>query len=684
MTGMTRLRRPFSLRVVTWVLHMALPLLGLWMLIAQPQFDVRWEHDDAHFWLVLATAAVSFGLAARISEQARRRGDARLFLVSLAFGCASGFLGLHALATPGVLLDGPSTSFNLSTPFGLLVAGGLALVSSFELEQATAAKVIALHGRLRVLLVVLLVAWAAGSLGGLAVLAGPLPEPTATVATILPAVIGPVLYGIAALALFALYRARPAAILLSVLTAYVLLAESMIAIAIAPNWHASWWEWHLLMLAAFGFVAYSARVQYHREGSRSGLFAGIALEQTVAEIRRDHSTALEALVDGMQTRRPDEWVRVRAGLAERFELTERQLAVLERAAEALAAERDQIRRLAALVAVGERVSVIATEDELVADAANLVRGAFGTDRVRLGVLHGDELVFAGDGCTDPEGALARARSLEHGEPCEDEERLVLPLTVKGRAVGVLEAPRPAGGFAERDRAVLASLASQVSIALENARLYHQLDGLFRSYMSPEVATALLADPQQAALGGAVADVTVLMADLIGFTPYAERTPPEEVVAMLNTYYGAVVPCVLDQGGTVVQFVGDAVMALFGAPVRQPDHAERAVRAGVALQAAAAAVACPGWPQFRVGVNTGPALVGNIGSDAMRNFTAIGDTTNLAARLQAAAPAGGVVVGAATWEGLADGLSAEPLGPLRVKGKSEPVPAFLLIGPAKAG
>ena len=229
--------------------------------------------------------------------------------------------------------------------------------------------------------------------------------------------------------------------------------------------------------------------------------------------------------------------------------------------------------------------------------------------------------------------------------------------------------------------MLASLASQLSVALENARLYNRLDGLFRSYMSPEVATALLADPERAALGGREAEVSVLMADLVGFTPYAERTAPADVVAMLNVYYRSAVPCVLDRGGTVVQFVGDAMMALFGAPVPQPDHAARAVAAGLAVQASAAAVTRPGWPLFRVGVNTGPALVGNIGSDAMRTFTAIGDTTNVAARLQAAAPGGGVVVGAPTWDALAggavDGLRATPLGPLRVKGKAEPVTAFLV-------
>lgn len=226
--------------------------------------------------------------------------------------------------------------------------------------------------------------------------------------------------------------------------------------------------------------------------------------------------------------------------------------------------------------------------------------------------------------------------------------------------------------------MLRSLGSQLSIVLENARLYHQLDGLFRSYMSPDVATALLADPSQAGLGGSIAEVSVLMADLRGFTPFAERTAPDQVVTMLNAYFGAAVPVILEQGGTIVQFVGDEVMAVFNAPVRQADHAARAARAGLRLQQATAQVAAGrDWPPFRVGVNSGPALVGNIGSAEMRNFTAIGDTTNLAARLQALAEPGEVVIGPITRELLGDRADLRPLGLVPVKGKSEPVAAFVL-------
>jgi class 3 adenylate cyclase len=123
------------------------------------------------------------------------------------------------------------------------------------------------------------------------------------------------------------------------------------------------------------------------------------------------------------------------------------------------------------------------------------------------------------------------------------------------------------------------------------------------------------------------------------------------------------------------------MALFNAPTRQPDHAVRAARAGLRLHEVVAAVTAqrPDWPRFGVGINTGPALVGNIGAEQMRNFTAIGDTTNLAARLQGLAEPGQVVVGPGTAAQLGEAAVVEAREPVRVKGKREPVPAFLLRG-----
>jgi class 3 adenylate cyclase len=124
------------------------------------------------------------------------------------------------------------------------------------------------------------------------------------------------------------------------------------------------------------------------------------------------------------------------------------------------------------------------------------------------------------------------------------------------------------------------------------------------------------------------------------------------------------------------------MALFNAPARQPDHALRAARAALGLQAAIEAVAErePDWPRFRVGVNTGPALIGNIGSDELRNFTAIGDTVNLGARLeQEVAEAGQVVLGDATHAAIKHLAIARPLDPIEVKGKRDPVACWVLEG-----
>jgi class 3 adenylate cyclase len=204
--------------------------------------------------------------------------------------------------------------------------------------------------------------------------------------------------------------------------------------------------------------------------------------------------------------------------------------------------------------------------------------------------------------------------------------------------------------------------------------------LLRTYLSPDVATTLIEDPDRASLGGVEVEVTVLFADLGGYTAFAERATPAEVVAMLNAAFSAAVPVVLAEGGAVVQFMGDAMMAIFNAPNPQPDHALRAARSALALQWTAGALPAAGErPRFRVGLNTGPAIVGNIGAAEIRNFLAIGDTTNLAARLQAYAPEGSVVIGASTYALIRDQAVVRELGSPVLKGKSQPVEVYELLG-----
>jgi class 3 adenylate cyclase len=211
-------------------------------------------------------------------------------------------------------------------------------------------------------------------------------------------------------------------------------------------------------------------------------------------------------------------------------------------------------------------------------------------------------------------------------------------------------------------------------------LHERVDLLLHQYLSPDVASTLIEDPERAALGGREVEVTVLFADLRGYTAFSERRAPADVVAMLNAAFGVAVPIVLGEGGTVVQFLGDALMAIFNAPNPQPDHGLRAARAALGMQRAVGSLPGAGTrPRFRVGLNSGPALVGNIGAAEIRNYSAIGDTINLAARLQTWAPEGSVVMGAATYALVREHVMVRPMGSPELKGKSVAVEVYELVG-----
>jgi adenylate cyclase len=435
---------------------LALPLVGLAVLIAAPSLDVVWEHHPAHFWLVLGAGALNAGLAAVTSAAAFRRGDARVFLVSLAFLSAAGFLGLHALATPGVLLDTTNPGFALATPFGLLVASAFAAASSLDGLERHATQIVGRGRLLRALLLALMAVWAVLSLTQTAPFDGKTAPERASGALIAPAVLGIGLYGFAVVRYLGLYRARHAPMLLGMAAAFALLGEAMVAVAFGRNWHATWWEWHVLMLIAFALVARSAQRQWHEER-----FSDLYLDATAAGSR---------------------------------------------------------------------------------------------------------------------------------------------------------------------------------------------------------------------------EISVLFADLQGFTSYSESHPPREITAMLNAYFEqAIPPIVRECGGEVDRIIGDALMVTFNRRGDQADHPLRAARAALGIQRATAELAArnPDWPRFRVGVNTGEALVGVLGAAGGRTHTAIGDTVNLASRLEGTAPVGGVVLGPETARRLPEAVT-EPMGAITVKGKAEPVEPRLLV------
>jgi adenylate cyclase len=428
-------------RLILVAALLAVPIAGLAVLLTRPSTDVHWRHEPSHFWLVLVTAGLNAVLAYTTGVAARRRGDRRVHLVSLAFLAASGFLALHALATPGVLLDQPNLGFVIATPIGLVIASAFAAASALETDWVRPAL-------LQNLLLAAMGVWLVVSLTLLPELDHSAVPGRMSWPLVVLSAVGVALYVFAVVRYLALWRERGSDLILALAVAFILLAESMVAVALGRNWQGSWWEWHVLMLAAFSLIA----VMAHREGPQ-----------------------------------------------ERF-----------------------------------------------------------------------------------------------------------------------------------------------------ARLYLDKD----------------AQP-----------VTVLFADLQGFTAYSEQHEPTAVSQMLNILFEAAIPAVEAHGGEIDRLIGDAVFATF----QGDGHPERAARAALALQAATAPIADahPHWPRFRAGVNTGEASVGVLGTGSGRTYSVVGDTVNLGSRIEGLAPAGGVAISAETARGLS-AAKTEPLGTVAVKGRSQPVEVLLLL------
>jgi class 3 adenylate cyclase len=368
---------------------------------------------------------------------------------------SAGFLGLHALATPGVLLAESNAGFAVATPVGLALGAVFAALSSRDVAGDQRARVLRRARAARWVLLGAMAAWAAASLAELPPLDGaPLERSSAPMTALaLPTI---AIYAYAAVQYVMLGLRRGAVMPIGMAAAFTLLAEAMVAVAFSRNWQASWWEWHLLMLAAFALVAWSARQQWHEER-----FSDLYLDDTRS---------------------------------------------------------------------GNR------------------------------------------------------------------------------------------------------------------------------------------------------DMSVLFADLQGFTSYSESHSPDDVTAMLNTYFESVVPVTVRRhGGVVDRLIGDAVLVTFNRNGDQPDHARRAAAAGLDLQKAAADVSAahPDWPRFRVGINSGEVSVAVLGAAGGRTHTVIGDTVNTASRLEGRAPVGGVAISAETAARLPRAQTA-PLGLLELKGKQAPLQAYQLL------
>ena len=242
-------------------------------------------------------------------------------------------------------------------------------------------------------------------------------------------------------------------------------------------------------------------------------------------------------------------------------------------------------------------------------------------------------------------------------------------------------------FSGEDLEFLAAFASMVSVAIENSRLVERARreavvlSNFQRYFAPDLAHQIAGQEGQIQLGGAKRRVAILFSDIRGFTSLSERMNPDEIARLLTRYFTAMVEIVFEHGGTLDKFIGDALMALWGAPVGHTGDADRAIRAAVAMQQRLPELnremADEGFPALEVGIglDLGDVFAGNIGSERRLEYTVIGDAVNTASRLCAEASPGEVLISECLYRGLTVAPPVDVLMPLQLKGKASPVPVY---------
>ncbi|MEK6325409.1 MAG: adenylate/guanylate cyclase domain-containing protein [Acidobacteriota bacterium] len=249
---------------------------------------------------------------------------------------------------------------------------------------------------------------------------------------------------------------------------------------------------------------------------------------------------------------------------------------------------------------------------------------------------------------------------------------------------------------EDDLDLLNAVAAETSIAVDNASTHKRLvkeelaRATYRRFMPPHVVDEIFANPSALILGGTTCCVTALFSDIRGFTSMAENLTPQIVVQILNEYFADMTPIVFEHHGLLDKFMGDGLMALFGVPLPTEDAATNAVAAAIAMQRRMMMVnndlRALGLSEIAIGIgiNTGDVTVGYIGSRERTDYTAIGDTVNLAARLEKQAHAGQIIISRFTLEAIGDKFPLRPCDQIRVKGKQEPVQIYEVLWQEASG
>ena len=257
-----------------WILAAALPLVGLVSLLLRDQLDLDWSNHAVHFSLFLTVGVGVFVLAYAAGEAANRRGDARVLLISLAFLATGGFLSLHAIGTTGILFEHEYAGFKVANPIGLVLAAVFALGSALvDLRPSFAPLVVRHRAALRRAVLAALLVWFIWTITELPPLDNPANEGGSRSTVAVLAGFGAVAYAVAAARYWYVYRGRLSLLPASVIACFILLAEAMVGVALTGEraWHASWWEWHALIVTAYAVISYAARRQWHDERFR-GLY----------------------------------------------------------------------------------------------------------------------------------------------------------------------------------------------------------------------------------------------------------------------------------------------------------------------------------------------------------------------------------------------------------------------------
>jgi adenylate cyclase len=227
------------------------------------------------------------------------------------------------------------------------------------------------------------------------------------------------------------------------------------------------------------------------------------------------------------------------------------------------------------------------------------------------------------------------------------------------------------------------LAARLRSLLRTKALQDRLADLLGRYVSDSIAAEVLRDPFGVSLGGDRRHVSTLFADVRGYTALAAQHEPEQALDLLNRYLTVASDAVEEQGGTVADLLGDGIFAFFGAPVMHSNDPERAVRAALRIQSGVLGLDIPSMPGVRlqtgIGITSGSVVAGNVGSERRMHYAVVGDSVNVAARLQASAGPGQVLVDEATHDAVQALVMSQDLGSLRLAGKGDWVRAFNVIG-----